>query len=102
MPPRIDETEQSVRDVMCANMFELAPLSDTFLNTKLRLTDAEISNLSPLRQPVVPKHFVLAIGAAELPAVAAHTSAFHTLRRFSGASRSLVEVPLAQSFQHSR
>lgn len=83
---------------MRANMFELAPLSDTFLNTKLRLTDAEISNLSPLRQPVVSKPFVLAVGAAELPAVAANTSALHALRRFSGASWSLVEVPLANHF----
>ena len=33
-----------------SGIFELGPLRDTFLNEGLRLTDAEIATLSPLRQ----------------------------------------------------
>ncbi|WP_334146713.1 alpha/beta hydrolase [Hyphomicrobium sp.] len=81
-----------------SGIFELAPLRDTFLNVKLKLTDEEISDLSPIRRPVVAKPFALAIGSAELPAVAANTYAFHALRRFGGRCDPLVEVPGANHF----
>ena len=35
-----------------SGLFELGPIRDTYLNEKLRLTDAEIVALSPLRLPV--------------------------------------------------
>ena len=42
-----------------SGVFELAPLRDTYLNEKLRLTDCEISTLSPLRLPAVAKPFAV-------------------------------------------
>ncbi len=36
-----------------SGVFQLGPISDTYLNEKLRLSDEEIVTLSPLRLPVV-------------------------------------------------
>ena len=49
-----------------SGVFELAPIRDTFLQDKLRLTEAEIADLSPIRRPVVQKPIAVAYGAAEL------------------------------------
>ena len=47
--------------------FELGPIRDTYLNEKLRLRDAELAALSPLRLPVSPKPLAIADGTTELP-----------------------------------
>ena len=38
-----------------SGVFDLAPLRDTYLDEKLRLTDSEIAAMSPLRLPAVAK-----------------------------------------------
>ena len=47
-----------------SGVYELAPIRDTYLDEKLRLTDAEIATLSPLRLPAVPKPLAIAYGTA--------------------------------------
>ena len=49
-----------------SGVYELAPIRDTYLNEKLRLTDSEIATLSPSRLPPVAKPLAIAYGAAEL------------------------------------
>ena len=50
-----------------SGIYELGPLRDTYANDKLRLADAEVGTLSPLRLPVTDKPLALAYGTAELP-----------------------------------
>ena len=73
--------------------FELGPIRDTYLNEKLRLTEAEVETLSPLRLPQAPKPLVIAYGTAELPALVADSRALHRLREDAGAPSRL--LPLA-------
>ncbi len=63
-----------------SGLFELAPLRETYLNARLRLTDEEIATLSPLRRPAVPKPLAITYGTAELPALIHNSRAFHEHR----------------------
>ena len=50
-----------------SGVFDLAPIRETFLDGALRLTDAEIQHLSPLRRPRIaraPRHRLWDRGAA--------------------------------------
>ncbi|HTW29133.1 MAG TPA: alpha/beta hydrolase [Acetobacteraceae bacterium] len=76
-----------------SGIYELGPLRDTYLDAKLRLSDAEIAALSPLRLPVVPKPFLLAYGTAELPALIANSRELHARRSAAHAPGPL--LPLA-------
>ena len=76
-----------------SGIFELAPLRETYLNEKLRLTAEEIAQLSPLRRPVSPKPLVVAYGEAELPALVQNSRDFHACRTAAGAPGAL--LPLA-------
>jgi acetyl esterase/lipase len=51
-----------------SGVYDLAPIRDTGLNNALKLTDAEIATLSPLRLPVTQKRLDIAYGSSELPA----------------------------------
>jgi len=68
-----------------SGIHELAPLRDTYLNARLRLSDSHIADLSPLRLPVVQKPFAIAYGAAELPALILNSVSFHAYRAAAGA-----------------
>ncbi|MFT3802594.1 MAG: alpha/beta hydrolase [Burkholderiaceae bacterium] len=59
-----------------SGIYDLAPLRQTYLNDALRLTDAEIALLSPLRLPPVAKPFLTAYGTAELAQLQAQSRAF--------------------------
>ena len=76
-----------------SGVFELGPIRDTYLNEKLRLTEAEVETLSPLRLPQAPKPLVIAYGTAELPALVADSRALHRLLEDAGAPSRL--LPLA-------
>ncbi|NEW87418.1 alpha/beta hydrolase [Rhodopseudomonas sp. WA056] len=76
-----------------AGVFELGPLRDTFLNAALRLTDAEIATLSPLRLPPVKKRLDLAYGTRELPALALDSRDLHARRDAAGAPGRLMPLP---------
>jgi acetyl esterase/lipase len=81
-----------------SGLFELGPIRDTYLNEKLRLTDAEIAALSPLRLPVVPKPLALAYGTAELPPLVADSRALSARRADAHAPGPLIGVPGANHF----
>ena len=68
-----------------SGIHELAPLRDTYLNDRLRLSNSQIADLSPLRLPVVQKPFAIAYGAAELPALILNSVRFHAYRAAAGA-----------------
>ena len=63
-----------------SGVFELGPIRDTYLNDKLRLTEAEVATLSPLRLPQSPKPMGIAYGTAELPALVANSRDLHAHR----------------------
>lgn len=75
-----------------SGIFELAPLRDTYLNDKLRLSETEIATLSPLRRPPVPRPLLIAYGADELPALVENSRAFHAHRRRAGAPGPLLAL----------
>ncbi len=75
-----------------SGVFELAPIRDTYLNEKLRLTEAEAAALSPLRLPQAPKPLVIAYGTAELPALVGDSRALHRLREVAGAPSRLLPL----------
>lgn len=84
----------SVRAALAfSGAYELGPLRDTYLDAKLRLTDAEIATLSPLRLPPVAKPLSLAFGGDELPALLADARALHARRRAADPVGRLLALP---------
>jgi arylformamidase len=81
-----------------SGVFELAPLRDTYLNEKLRLTDREISTLSPLRLPTVAKPLAISYGTAELPALIADSRELHAHRSAAQAPGPLIPISGADHF----
>jgi acetyl esterase/lipase len=81
-----------------SGVFELAPIRDTYLNTKLRLSDAEIATLSPQRLDVVHKPLAIAYGSREVPALVEDSRAFHAKRAAAHAPGSLIPVAGADHF----
>jgi acetyl esterase/lipase len=81
-----------------SGVFELAPIRETYLDEKLRLTDEEIATLSPLRLPAVPKPLAIAYGTNELPALVADSRDLHARRQAAGAPGPLIPVAGADHF----
>ena len=81
-----------------SGLYELAPLRDTFVNDKLKLTDDEVANLSPLRSAAVQKPFALAYGTSELSPLVENTRVFHAFRSAQHAGGALIPVPRANHF----
>jgi arylformamidase len=81
-----------------SGLFELGPIRDTELNDKLRLSDAEIVALSPLRLPVVPKALAIAYGTAELPPLVSDSRDLHAYRAAAHAPGPLIPVAGANHF----
>jgi arylformamidase len=81
-----------------SGVYELAPLSDTYLNAKLQLTAAEIETLSPLRSAVIQKELMIAYGSREVPALAADARLFHAHRAAAHAPGALLPVAGADHF----
>jgi acetyl esterase/lipase len=81
-----------------SGVFELAPISQTYLDEKLRLTDEEVATLSPLRLPVVPKRLAIAYGTNELPALVADSRDLHARRSAAGAPGPLLPIAGADHF----
>lgn len=82
-----------------SGVYELAPIRDTYLNTALQLTDAEIADLSPMRRPVVQKPIAVAYGAAELPELCRQSRDFHWMRAAAQAPGPLIPIPGADHFR---
>ncbi|MDO9712065.1 alpha/beta hydrolase [Paracraurococcus lichenis] len=82
-----------------SGIFELAPIRDTYLNDKLRLTEAEIEALSPLRRPMVRKPMAVAYGSAELPELRRQSRHFHGARAEAHIPGPLIPVAGADHFR---
>ncbi|MBR0669752.1 alpha/beta hydrolase [Roseomonas soli] len=82
-----------------SGIYELAPIRDTFLDAKLRLSGAEVADLSPIRRPVVQKPIAVAYGAAELPELRRQSRAFHRVRAEAQAPGPLIPIPGADHFR---
>lgn len=81
-----------------SGIYELAPLRDTSINDKLKLSDEEVATLSPLRSGAVEKPFALAYGTAELSMLVENTRVFHAFRSAQHAGGTLIPVPRANHF----
>jgi acetyl esterase/lipase len=81
-----------------SGVYELAPIRETYLNEKLRLTDEEIATLSPLRLPVVQKPMAIAYGTSELPALVTDSRDLHARRQAAGAPGALLPIAGADHF----
>nr|WP_246521985.1 alpha/beta hydrolase [Neoroseomonas terrae] len=82
-----------------SGVYELSPIRDTYLNDKLSLTEAEITDLSPIRRPVVAKPIAIAYGGAELPELRRQSRTFHRLRAEAQAPGPLIPIPGADHFR---
>lgn len=82
-----------------SGIYELAPIADTNLNDKLRLTPEEIAAHSPIRRPVVQKPIAIAYGGCELPELRRQSRVFHRHRAEAQAPGALIPVPEADHFR---
>jgi arylformamidase len=81
-----------------SGVYELWFLRDTGLNEALRLTDAEIDTLSPLRRDPIAKPLTIAFGRHELPALVHDALKLHAKRDAAGAPGSLLPIDGADHF----
>ena len=81
-----------------SGIFELGPLRDTYLNEKLRLSDTEIADLSPLRLPMSGKPLAITYGTAELPPLVADSRDLHARRSADHRPGILIPVPGGNHF----
>ena len=82
-----------------SGVYDLAPLRDTALNDALRLSDAEIASLSPVRAvPTAPKPLAIAYGTAELPALVHNSRELHAQRSAAHAPGPLLPIAGADHF----
>ena len=82
-----------------SGIYELAPIANTNLNDKLRLTPEEIAAHSPIRRPVVQKPIAIAYGGRELPELRRQSHVFHRHRAEAQAPGALIPVPEADHFR---
>jgi len=81
-----------------SGVYELSFLRDTGLNQALRLSEAEIETLSPLRLAPIRKPMSVAFGTRELSALVQDALKLHALRDASGAPGSLLPIDGADHF----
>lgn len=81
-----------------SGVYDLAPIRDTSLNVALKMTNEEITRLSPLSRPVVQKPLAIAYGSAELPALACDSRRFYDFRAANNAPGELLVVEGADHF----
>ena len=82
-----------------SGVFELAPLRDSpHVNDALKLTEAEIETLSPIRRAGADKMLSIAYGTAELPAMIASSRDYHARRSAQHLPGDLIPVANANHF----
>ena len=82
-----------------SGVFDLAALRDSpHVNDKVKLTEAEIETLSPMRLPGVKKPLSIAYGTGELPAMIATSRDFHAYRAQAHLPGELIPVVAANHF----
>lgn len=74
-------SEESVRGALAiSGIYDLLPISKSYLNKALSFSECEIQNLSPMRSPCIAKPVVVACGADELPELRRQSLEFAELR----------------------
>ena len=82
-----------------SGVYDLRPLRDTALNDVLKLTDAEVAALSPVRSPPASlKPLAIAYGTHELPALVHDSRKLHALRSAAHAPGPLLPIAGADHF----
>ncbi len=82
-----------------SGVFDLAPLRDSpHVNDQVRLSEAEIETLSPMRRPGVDKPLSIAYGTRELPAMIASSRDYHAYRARFHLAGDLIPVTNANHF----
>ena len=81
-----------------SGVFELGPLRDIYLNDNLRLTDAQVETLSPLRLPATAKPLDIAYGTKELLALVRDSRDLHARRAAAHVPGLLIPVGGADHF----
>jgi arylformamidase len=82
-----------------SGVYDLAPLRETALNDVLKLSDAEIATLAPVRSPPTsPKPLAIAYGTRELPALVHDSRKLHALRSAGHAPGPLLPIAGADHF----
>ena len=87
-----------VAGLAISGVYDLAPIRDTYLNEALKLTDSEITTLSPLTLPATRKPLAIAYGTLEVPALVHDAHRFHAMRAAAGAPGDLLPVEGADHF----
>ena len=87
-----------VAGVAISGVFDLAPIRETYLNDKLRLSDRDVADLSPLKLPPVPKPLLLTYGTSELQALISDSRDLHASRSAAHAPGALLPIPRADHF----
>jgi arylformamidase len=82
-----------------SGVYELAPLRDIYVNDALRLTEADVASLSPIRLPASAKRLVLAYGTAELPEMQRQARDFHAMRAAAHRPGALIPIAGADHFR---
>jgi arylformamidase len=82
-----------------SGVFELAPIRDTFLQDKLRLTSTTRSPTSRRFAAPWSKPIAVAYGAAELPELRRQSRTFHRVRAEAQAPGPLIPIPGADHFR---
>jgi arylformamidase len=77
-----------------SGIYDLAPLRDCSMQADLRLTPADVTALSPLRQPTpTGAAWLIAVGGAETAAFRWQSRAFHEHCVSQGVSAQFLEIP---------
>ncbi|BAT61441.1 alpha/beta hydrolase fold protein [Variibacter gotjawalensis] len=81
-----------VAGLAISGVYELGTIRETYLNDLLKLTEAEVTALSPLRLPVINKPMTIAYGDNELPALVSDSRKLHAMRTAAGAVGPLIPI----------
>jgi arylformamidase len=84
--------------VAISGVFDLAPIRETYLNEKLRLSDQEVAGLSPLKLPPVNKPLLLSYGTHEQWPLVEDSRDLHARRSAAHAPGALVPIANADHF----
>lgn len=77
-----------------SGVFDLGHLRESpHVNDKLRLTETEVEELSPMRLPMADKPLTISHGSSELPAMIQTSREFHQRRMMAHRDGELVAVP---------
>ena len=80
--------------VCISGVFDLAHLRDSpHVNDKVKLTETEVEELSPMRLPMAEKPLTISHGSSELPAMIATSREYHRRRMEAHRDGELVAVP---------